>query len=94
MIRVETRMVGFGRDFGRAVQLGLTAFAAVVLVEVVLNSPSESRAWFATTVLLGWGTCMALFSAANALLAKLGRDVQALDRTRARARSALFARGA
>jgi hypothetical protein len=37
---------------------------------------------------------MALFSAANALLAKLGRDVQALDRTRARARSALFARGA
>lgn len=94
LIRVETRMVGFGRDFGRAVQIGLSIFAALVLFEVVLSSEGSQRLWLGATVLLGWATCMTLFSLAQALLARLGRDVQALDRARARARNALFARGA
>jgi hypothetical protein len=93
-IRVETRMVGFGRDFGRAVQVGLTAFAALVLLQVVLGSHVSRRLWLCATVLLGWATCMGVFSAAHALLARLGRDAGALDRAKSRARSALFARGA
>ena len=94
LIRVETRMVGFGRDFGRAVQLGLSAFAMLVLLQVVFTADPCRVLRLGTIVALGWSMCMALFALAHALMAKLGRDMDALDRARAKARSALFARHA
>lgn len=94
LVRVGTRTVGFGNDFGRAVQFGLSAFGVLVIAQVALSTEGRQFAWLSITVLLGWATCMALFSAARVLLDRLGRDVQALDRARSRAKSALFARNA
>jgi hypothetical protein len=92
VLRLRALQLGFGRDFKRVVQVGLTLFAALVALSAAANLTGHTLITALVAVGFVWALVMGLYAALRALTHVFVENRRAYDRTWSKVRIALFAR--